>query len=261
MIDYPNPALIIPPEKPALIRPATPNLRTPFLGLTMMARTTFLRQKIAVAAGGITFVNSATGHNESGSDVTLSFSGLGLAENDVVIVGSAQDSDVSPIGAVSGYTTLANINVSGSNFVWVGYKRMGSTPDSSAVVAGTGNSIFGIASVAMIFRGVNQTTAIDVTTTTASGSSTNPDPGSIIPTSNNCAIVVMCGNNNIDASPGTITNYSTPVVATSDTSFDSTFAGCYRILSGGAGSSENPGAFPSWVTGAWGVATIALRPA
>jgi hypothetical protein len=234
----------------------------PALALTMMARVWALRaRRASVTSGGISFVNSATGYDVSGTNITLSLSGLGLAQDDIVIVGSVQDFDVSPIGSVSGYTQLASINVSGNNFIWVGYKKMAASPDASAVVTGTGSSAFGMSAVAMIFRGVNATTPIDVTTTTASGSSTNPNPPAITPANNNCAIVIMGGSVD-DSSPGSIASYSTPVVATSvGATFNTSFAGCYQLLSGGASVAQDPAAFSSWSTGAWGVATIALRPA
>lgn len=250
------------PPKPAIIIPSAP--RKNDVGLAMMLGVPFLWNRSSGAVSvPITFLNSITGHDETGSNITLSLAGMGLAANDVVVLlqgdGGQHDSS-----APSGYTELDNRNNGGNDSIWVGYKRMTGSPDSSVVCVGNSNDGAGFAAIAMGFRGVNATTAIDVTTTVSSSGASVPNPAAITPVTNGCCIVVLASARNItpDASIGTITNYSTPInVGSEASSFDSvTLGACYRILVGGAGVSEDPAAFSSWASAGNFTATVALRP-
>lgn len=232
--------------------------------MLFLAKTTFLRSKTAVAASvPITFLNSITGNDETGSNITLSLTGMGLAANDIVLLlqgDGGQHTSSTP----SGYTQLDNRTNGGNDAIWVGYKRMTGSPDSNVICTGNSNSGSGFAAIAMGFRGVNATTAIDVTTTVTLAGSGAPNPAAITPVTNGACIVVLAtaSNPTPDTSVGTITNYSTPInVGSEAVSFDSvTLGACYRILVGGAGVSEDPAAFSSWSSAANMTATVALRP-
>jgi hypothetical protein len=208
----------------------------------------------------VIFLGSTDTRPSAGADANLSFSGWGLQEGDIVVVMSATAEEGT--GQADGYTELAEVEADSRLFVWAGYKRMTSTPDTGVVVEGTGAAEAGLSVIAFAYRRINATTAVDVAVTTAIGVSTNPNPPAITPTTGNCCIIAFAGSNNLDASPGTIANYSTPISGTgSGSSFSVCLAACYRILSGGAGVAENPAAFSSWGSGDWAAVTIALRQA
>lgn len=207
----------------------------------------------------ITFVGSATGSVIDSGTVTIDLTAIaGLAENDIVVV-FGQSSSGTP-ATPSGWTTIYNLTARANGIF---YKIMSGSPDTSVslwdVGAGFGHSGTGIA---MAFRGVDTSTPLDVAYQRANITSPDaPDPPSITPTSDNCCIVVFGGDIALDGSVGTITDYSVPVTITSDDDNDATCAVAYRILTGGAGVAEDPGAFSTWATTFATAATLALRPA
>lgn len=162
-------------------------------------------------------------------DTTVTFSLAGglastPADGDVVIVSVAliNNSDAA-IGVVtSGYTEIAEIyaNDSGDTNLSLSWKRMGSSPDASVVVTGkTSGSNSGVA-IVQVYRGVDATTAFDVTSTTATGiDSAIPNPPSITPTTAGALIVVAGANTHSRGAAGTLSasylaNFVTLVDAT-----------------------------------------------
>ena len=121
-----------------------------------------------------------------------------------------------------------------------------------------------MSAVALVFRGVTAGGfSLNVTTLTATGASTNPNPPANTPTLDNCCIVIGGSSTVQDTTPsGTITNYlpATPVNNNATDTNPSTTAMAYRILSGGAGVSTDPGAFTSWSNSSWVAFTAVLRP-
>lgn len=159
---------------------------------------------------------------------------------------------------LSGWTNIFLNQGGGQNSL--SYKVQGATPDEASPGSwDTGTTSDSGASVVLAFSGVDTVTPLDVT----SVSSTTNDPGAITPTSNDCAILVFGFDTALDTTPGSITNYSTPVAAQGNDTNDVSVAGCYRILTGGAGSSENPAAFSGWTFAGASqrTYTVALRPA
>lgn len=253
------------PPKPAVIIPAPKELLLPpMLGLTMMARTWAIRlPRRAASAGVITFVDSATGSSSDGTDLTVTLPGTTAANDIVIAMSQSHSGDTTDSGTVStsGYTNVVDLNYGTNRRTRAYWKAMGGSPDASVTFNGTDNSIRGLAGVVLVFRGVNTSTPIDATTTTATGVGGAPDCPSITPTNNNCAIVACAGSDGLDATFSAPTNYSTPVFTSVDVSIDAQMAASYRILVGGAGSPENPSSFTGWGAANWGAGTIALRPA
>ncbi len=254
------------PQKPAIIRSCEPIARP------SSANVMFINAWLTQSTGGvITFVGSSTANAVNGGNVSLDLSGIGLAENDIVVVANAgyllsagTESNMEPTSNT--YTMLALVDPLGQTPLYVGYKRMTSSPDTSLTFTGSGETSFAMASLALAFRGVSTTTAIDVTTTTNSSSF---DPPSITPVSNNACVVAIgaaIGGNSGDASPGSITDFLPSPVITSIGTDDQTAQVCaaYRIRSGGASVAENPGNFSTWSQpnpDAQLAVTLALRPA
>lgn len=118
----------------------------------------------------------------------------------------------------------------------------------------------GVAQI-IVLRGHDSSTPLDVTTVIAAGSSTNPNPGAIVPSSNDCMILALGASGNTDTVPGTMTNYTTMAGRSSADAISVAVNSARRLLTGGAGASENPAAWSAWATGEWVVATVAIRPA
>lgn len=215
----------------------------------------------------IAFRGSATGSVIDGGVLSINLTGIaGLAQNDVVVIFALSTSGTA--ANPSGWTSLQVFNDGGGAHISTAYKIMGASPDTSVTYWDTGSTSNSGCAVALAFSGVDTTTPIDVTTTVlndVTGSAAAPNPPAITPTSANCAIVIFGGETNpfggVDASRGTVASYSTPVNATSTDSASAGVSGAYRILTGGAGSAENPAAFSTWATASFSLsATIALRP-
>lgn len=206
--------------------------------------------------------------------VTFSLTG-GLASTpaagDLVIVtcvtGSAAGNPAMAVTTPAGYTALGQLNqsaVTADTSMDVSYKRMGESPDADVTIPGTTNNAWGEAYAIQVFRGVDPTTPLDVTSVSAGGTGTGrPDPGSITPTTTG-AWPVICGG----GAAGTGANYVAPANYTTNfltaNGADTTDAmvGCgYR--SDWSGGAENPAAYTGGTTGAndsWTAYTLALRP-
>lgn len=228
----------------------------------------------AAGAGGgnIQFVGAVAGSAVSAASLNVSLSGTltgGVGSSpivgDVVVVCAAQYSSGDINMNVTGYTELCDLfsnDTVDANLI-VSYKRMISTPDTSFTVTSTTN--FEMAVVAHVWRNVNATTPIDVTTTTATGTnSALANPPSITPVTGG-AIILAVG----------------AAATTNDNSFTnsqlSNFREESRYTSGGnrgalvgvgsyawAGGAFNPNAFSlsafDSVVFSWAAATLALRP-
>ena len=95
--------------------------------------------------------------------------------------------------------------------------------------------------------------------TIATGSSTNPDPASITPVSENSLIIVFAASGVNDSTPGGITSYGNQETSSVLDDFPITGTTISRSLA--VAAAENPGAFATWSTGAWITATVAVVPA
>jgi hypothetical protein len=132
----------------------------------------------------ISFVGSAEGSATDGADVTLNLPAS--QQNDLVIVayaiGDNDNVNFTMAMVTADYTPVADLfsdDLFDTN-LGVFYKKMGATPDTTAVVDGQGGTDAAVAAVAMVFRGVDTTTPMDVAATTNTGlDSFHPDPPSI----------------------------------------------------------------------------------
>lgn len=194
----------------------------------------------------------------NGGTVTLNMP-TGVAENDVVVIfaGGSNSPGSTP-------STWTEIEINEDVNTVLAYKVMGASPDSNVSFWDTGGTSDSGAALAMAFRGVDTANVLDVAV--VSGTTGSSDPPAIVPTSNDTCICVFGTDYRADpgdSSPGSITNYlpSPTTVASANDNADTVVAGAYRILSGGAGASENPGNWSTWsITGDAYAVTIALRP-
>lgn len=202
----------------------------------------------------ITHVVSASAQATDGGNPSVSL-GSSLQENDVAVIIAAAGVGSTPTMSTSGYNTLVDNLVT-----LVAWKRMGATPDTTAVVAGNGTSIAGVSASVIVLRGVDITTALDATSTEASNAgSTNPDPPSITTVTNGAAVVALMATKVNDSTVTAPSGYSNGTSLNSnDTSPVTT--GAAWILKASAGA-ENPPAFTNVSSGQWKTVTVALRPA
>ena len=185
----------------------------------------------------------------------------------VVYYGTGSNSTARAITVNSSYTNLTKIAANDTydtNLV-VGYKRMGSTPDTSVQVSGTLDTADAGAVVVHVFRGVDETSPLDVTSITATGTdSVLCNPGAITPTTAGAWIIAGGAGAHIGG---------TEIYSSSDlTSFRTVGANDTYDVTVGAGLKTDwtsgpfdPAAFTwsdsSATSYSWAAYTIALRPA
>lgn len=210
----------------------------------------------------IAFVVEVAGGTSNGVNRDLDISGLASVGDLVLVVSSAfgRAGNEGRIGNALGYTQIADVtNTQRVRVAWKIYV----SGENTVTVEGSGNAADATCGYLMIFNGFQAGTPIDVTPTTATGNSTNPDCPAITPAHNNCMIVALAGSSAADATPGTVASYTQPTTPGAqgiDTN-NASAAGVYRLLSGGGGSPENPAAWSAWLTGTWVGVTVAIRDA
>lgn len=208
----------------------------------------------------ISLVGTASGGNTDGADVTISLP-AGMAQNDIVLVtGGHANTNPSNAAAVStgGYTQLLEEHHLNACGMVAAYKRMGASPDTSVTCVGGANASSAVAYTVMVFRGVDTSTAIDATTTSANGGSSQPNSPSITTVSDGAA-VISAFVQRYDGAITAPTGYGDAVtVARTDT--DKCCAGSAWKAVATAGA-ENP---PQWTASSflfWIAFSIALKPA
>lgn len=215
----------------------------------------------------ISYVGSNT-HSNAGSSTTITINlPSGVAENDVVIVGviSAATTDRTFTEPTTGTWTkdpatdlYANdvLDVNAATF----WKRMGATPDTSVTITCDLSTV--LESLIVAYRGVDTTTALDATTTTATGTNGGtPDPASITTATNGAEVVVFAFSSEPDALTNPPTNYGNLASNTSASGARNIMHASRNITTAGA---ENPGTFANVVgdgSDSWAAMTFALRPA
>lgn len=216
----------------------------------------------------ISFVGGTSASNESGAISSISLTGLtggsnsSPSENDLVIVTVAINNSGGPVPTISGYTTIAQLSVVDTNSCYstTSYKLMTSTPDTSISFTADGSG--GVSVAVSVWRGINTTTPLDVTSTTATNNNSSvPNPPSITPTTTG-AVVLAIGHNasarNINAAPS---GYSNFVVGSTATNFSASAIASKAWTSG----AEDPGTFgingTTNVVDSWTAVTVAIRPA
>jgi len=199
----------------------------------------------------------------NGGDVALTVSSL--AENDLIIVmggiGGSAAGTAGATGNNSGaFQSLFN-NDAGANIFYVGWQRMGVTPDTSITCTGNGDAGDATAYACITLRGASlDSPPTDATTTTASSTSTNPNPPSIDWSTAGTAVIAGALSEVNDAAIVAPSGYSTATVWTdngNDTE-DATVGIAYLLA---PADPEDPAAFTSWGSGLWQAATVAIKPA
>ena len=239
----------------------------------MLARTHGFRHR--AAATGLQFVGGTTafGRGDTYTSVSLTSltGGIGSAPiaGDIVIVvhGNVSTGDIDP--SVSGYTELtelyANDEVDAN--MAVAWKIMGGSPDTSVTVFQDGGASNGHATAIHVWRGAHQTVPFNVTTTTATGTSSDkPDSPTITPTTAGSVVFTVGMAAQDDTAAATMTapaGYTdNDFVAKGDGGSRSAIA----VIASKAwvSGAEDPGAWSGGevdTSNSWVAATLVLQPA
>lgn len=228
----------------------------------------------ATTAAGITLVGTPLGGNTTdGTDVTISLSGMTPQAGDLIVVTGGHILRTGSSYGPSGYTAIGSLQTTGTSggaasLGFGAWYKVSDGTETSVVSAGSGSTGDGSAYVVRVLRQVDTSNPIDVSATFAGPTAgTNPDPpasGTLV--TNNCCIIAAAASTVADTNIGGASNYVNQASSNADaTTRDFTTSQLQRILSGGAGGTENPPAIGStgnsWSSGTWFAVTIAIRPA
>lgn len=222
-------------------------------------------------AAGLALIGTAQqGTSTNGGNITLTFSTAPKAGDIVIVTGGHILRTGTSYGpSTANYNAIGSLQTSGASGTGIAfgawYKIMGTTPDTNVVCFGSGTNGDGASYTARVFRQADGNTPLDVSAVFAGPTtSTNPNPPAIVPSSANCAIVIAAASLVSDTNIGSSANYGSQATGNSAATRPYSSSSLHRILSGGAGASEDPAAIGStgnaWASGVWFSVSIAIRP-
>ena len=219
--------------------------------------------------------NTATKAGATSGNSTISLTTLtgGISSSatigDLVIAvyatGSTADRALTITDGTTNYTTIgAELYANGTSYdtnLEVAYKRL-TAADTSVTFGPTGNAADAGAMAVYVWRGVDQTTPLDVTPTTATGTATGrQNPAAITPTTAGSVIVIAGG---ASAATGAVFTASYLTAFRSATSADTQDAmvgiGYLTWTSGAYDGAQWTGGTTN-AADSWAAVTFALRPA
>lgn len=215
----------------------------------------------------LSYVGSNTGSGE-GTTHTVDLSGLGLQENDLVIVANASVSsgDIDCGVTSAGWTEITELfsNDNSDCNLSVNYKVMSATPDTSVTCKASQSAGRGSVSIAYVLRGQDLSTYADATITTATGiNAAIPNAPSITTVTDNAWVVAIGAGTVKDTAVTAPSGYSNQASVASNAVTSITLAIASKTVS--TAGAEDPAAWTGWTTGdtnqSWAAATMAIRPA
>lgn len=227
-------------------------------GIASIIGGTGANDSIVFVGGAISIASSATVALNSGLTGGIASS---AQSGDFVIGIIAEDDDTDLTMDItdggSSYDILGTELYVGSTYdinLRAAYKRI--SADTETTFSSSGNINNAIKGV-LVFRGVDAVTPIDVTTTTATGTSGAANPPSITPASQNCFIVAIGAGGQVFE--------SLPVYTASELSdfFTAKNDGAlgFGYIPSWPGGACDPAAFAGGSTAAWAAITVAIRSA
>jgi hypothetical protein len=234
----------------------------------------------------ISFIGSHVGTHAATSTQTINFSSLlndvggtpTVLENDVVVVTYVHSmattatrtlAQCTPSGYTNAHASIIQQNDSNAVSMAVSYKIMTATPDTSVGIPAAAATTNGVGYAIYVFRGVDITNVLDVTTTTANAGNTGvANAPSITPTTAGSWIVV-CGGAAVAAGAvftnpvglSATTNHFRSATITTTTNDANVGVGLKTDWSSGAFDPAVFGGSTSTNTGSWGAASLVLRGA
>jgi hypothetical protein len=193
--------------------------------------------------------------SSAAASFNLDMSGIGMQADDILYVwGSVTASITMPRVSNAGFVLIFS-DANGLNQSALYRKvQVEGALDTSVTCIGNGSNQYNY--MGIVFRNVDQSVIEDAVTTSASGSSANPDSPSITTVTDNALVMSIAstatGDSTVTDPPG-----YTRINGTSH-SFNSMYASYLIKTPAGA---EDPGAWTNWSSGSWFALTVALRPA
>jgi len=224
-------------------------LESVYLNGGFIGTTTSYQLAQAASTQTITYVGSASSDNSTTIDLT----GISMQPGDVVVVISGEDSGAP--ATATGYTSLAAISSTGD--VNVMGKIMPDPVDTS-VTGLTAASDCG--HLAVVFRGVDQTTPFDTTVATATSTAGDPNPAAITTVTNGAMVVALAFlDDDLISTPTPPSGYT---LADFHTFGVSGTGGSVMVVykEVATAGSEDPGTIVTSGDDWWWAATGALRP-
>jgi hypothetical protein len=208
----------------------------------------------------ITLVGQNSQSSVNGADVDITLP-TGTAADDIVLIvgGHGNDGGAAASISTSGYTTLDTASLANAYSGIVAYKRMGVSPDTDVVATGGGDASNGVAYAVIVLRGVDTGTAIDITTTEATGTTSGPNSPALTTVTNGAAIIscfVHASNSDFFTPPSGYGNEEVYIQG----EVNPISVGLALSYLSPAGT-ENPGPWVSEDSGSWAAWTVAFRPA
>jgi hypothetical protein len=233
----------------------------------------------------ISFVGSYASTHNAISAQAIAFSNLRDASNntptvladDLVVVAYAHAmattntrtlAQCTPSGYTAAHASLITSNDSNAVAFAVSYKKMPGTPDTTVSIPAAAATTNGVAYAIFVFRGVDATTPLDVTTTVATAGNTGKanapqitpsTPGSWIVAAGGAAVAAGAVFTNAGDLSATTNHFRSATITT--TTNDANV--CMGIKTDWASGAFDPTVFGGSTTtntGSWGAATLALRP-
>jgi len=189
-----------------------------------------------------------------GTDVTLTFD-VAPQDGDVTVLAGGHFNR-GPLGPVTAGYTAAHASTAQNPYFGVWYKRQGATPDANVVGEGSGAAQDGAAYIALVLRGVDATTPLDV----AAQAVASTDPAAITTATADAFILVATGTQSGDNTPGGITGYTVTDVATVTDTNRIMVRGAYKTRA--TAGTEDPPQWDGWTPdpGNSYSVTVAFRP-
>lgn len=193
----------------------------------------------------------------------------GVSTDDLVIVtvgyGTQGGAPAPAITTPTGYTSLTvqRANDDYDAHHQVSYKFMGGTPDTSVNIPPSTNNLWAGSYTIQVFRGVDLSTPLDVTSQYATGINTGlPNPAAITPVTSGAWIVVMGNGAEATGATYTTTDLTNFLTSNGSDNIDSMIgAGYYTSWTSGSFDPAVFGGGTSSIFASWVATTLALRPA
>jgi hypothetical protein len=233
----------------------------------------------------ISFVGSHVGSHAVASAQSIALSNLKnsagatptLLQGDLIVVTVLQagvatrtQAQLLPTGYLASHAAVLTASDTNIASQQTSHKFMGATPDTTISIPAAASTTAGVAYEIHVFRGVDQTTPMDVTATTATGINTaQPNPPAITPITAGAWIYCVGGGAMAagaapqSAAPtglDTTTNAWRQTVLTTTTNDPGIAAGFKSDWASGAFDCPALTGYTTTNTGAWCAATLALRP-
>jgi hypothetical protein len=218
----------------------------------------------ATIAVSLTALTGGSNSSPSAGDLVVVFFGLGASGNWTATL-SEQSGNYTHFGTQSRGNDTRDAVCRGA------YRIQPGTPDTSVTVSGPNNTAYSGWAAVQVWRGVNSATPL---TGTASGTgatdSNHADAAAITPGANNAVVIfgfagtAAAGTADSKTLPTGYTTYAINTISTIGSGAECYYGVAAKLLSGGSGVSEDPGALSGGTTSTsdgWATWTAALNPA